>query len=1071
MLQKTPININFMGGEDTKNDPNQVQANKFLSLNNSVFDTLGRLTKTNGLGFLAANPNNGALGISTFKGDLISAGNTVSSYSSDTAEWNSKGAYIPVDIHTTSLIRNNLNQIQCDSVTASNNVTCVVYTETQNNITFTYKYSLLDATTGQSLVAPIQITTSDLNGTPRVFLLGTHFIVLYSGTTGLSYIPINKTTFVAGAPVVISTDYASTAAVSFDGVVAGTTFLNLYIAWNNAAGNKVLLNYLSASLSLNGVVTGDASHGANVLGVCVDNTTPVAPIFWVMYQGVSGSAYALAVDAGLSSILVPTVFDSTQTLTNITGYAHGGICSIFYEVLNSFSFDASLVTRALFAASVQEPSGTVVTGTQINSQMGLGSKAFLFGTHVCIIGSYQSPYQPSYFIFNVNTILAPAAIARLAYSNGGGYLPHGVPQVSSSGPNYYFPYLYKDLVEPVNKQTAQVSTAENPVAPGGVYSQTGINLLTTAISTSVSSVEIGTNLNLTGGFVWAYDGTALTEQNFFLWPELQLNADGTYHGIAQSDTAIMLTGAVVNGSYQITTTTNPVTAGVTPGMTVSGTAIPSGSVVAFIGPGPNTITMTLAATGSHASETITYAGAMAIATYYYVFTYEWTDNQGNVFKSAPSIPISIAISNAASFTNIYVPTLPVTYKTSNPVKITGYRWSSLQQEYFQFTSILTPYLNNPTANDIFIADGASDPSILGNSILYTNGGVVEDIAPPATDTMTLFDTRLWLLDAEDRNLLWFSKQAIEATPLEMSDLFTYYVPPIIGAQGNAGTLTAIFPLDDKLILFRANSIQYINGAGPDNTGANNQYSQPIFISSPVGCANQRSIVVMPKGIMFQSDNGIWLLDHSLNVSYIGAEMQKYNSRIVTSAQTIPGTTQVRFTLSGGPTLMHDYFVEQWGEFSTGGNNYISSTLYQGLHTLLEAGGTIYQETPGVYLNGATPVTISFTTAWIQLAGLIGFQRAYFFYYLGTYLSSHQIQTQIAYNYDPTIVQTDLITPDSTSSTEEQRIFLSLQKCKSFQITFTEINGSGGAGLTLSGLNLIVGVKRGFTTTNATRNVG
>ena len=74
-------------------------------------------------------------------------------------------------------------------------------------------------------------------------------------------------------------------------------------------------------------------------------------------------------------------------------------------------------------------------------------------------------------------------------------------------------------------------------------------------------------------------------------------------------------------------------------------------------------------------------------------------------------------------------------------------------------------------------------------------------------------------------------------------------------------------MDDKLIIFKKDAIYYITGTGPDNTGANGTFSDATFITSTVGCANPSSIVLMPNGIMFQSDKGIWLLDRQLGTTY------------------------------------------------------------------------------------------------------------------------------------------------------------------------------------------------------------
>jgi hypothetical protein len=493
------------------------------------------------------------------------------------------------------------------------------------------------------------------------------------------------------------------------------------------------------------------------------------------------------------------------------------------------------------------------------------------------------------------------------------------------------------------------------------------------------------------------------------------------------------------------------------------------------------------------ATTATTGGFLTGQEYFYQVTYEWADNQGNVYRSAPSIPISVTTTGATSANTIYVPTLRLTYKLSNPVKISIYRWSQAQQIFYQVTSIYAPLLNDPTVDFVTFVDTLADSSILGNNILYTTGGVLENIAAPASNVITLFNNRLWLVDAEDPNTLWYSKQVIEATPVDMSDLLTLYVAPTTSAQGSTGPTLAAAPLDDKLCLFKENAIYYINGIGPDNTGANSQYSDAIFITSTVGCSNQHSIVFMPQGLMFQSDKGIWLLGRDLNTSYIGAPVEKFTTgATVLSALNIPGTNQVRFTLDSGVTLMYDYYYGQWGTFTN--IPAISSTLYQDLHTYITQYGTVFQETPEKYVDGSNPVLMQFTTSWLNLAGLQGFERAYFFYLLGTYMSPHKLQVQVAYDYQPTPSQSMIIKPDNGVSPwggeqlwgsgqawggpgniEQWRIFFTQGKCQSFQISIQELFDTSltvlpGAGFTLSGLDVVIGQKSGYPRLKAARQI-
>jgi hypothetical protein len=182
--------------------------------------------------------------------------------------------------------------------------------------------------------------------------------------------------------------------------------------------------------------------------------------------------------------------------------------------------------------------------------------------------------------------------------------------------------------------------------------------------------------------------------------------------------------------------------------------------------------------------------------------------------------------------------------------------------------------------------------------------------------------------------------------------------------------------------------------------------------------------------------------------------------------------------------MYDYYFDQWGTFT--GVAAVSSTLYENLHTYINSDGEAFQETPGVYLDGSHPVLVSFLTSWYNLAGLQGYQRAYFFYLLGVYKSPHKLQIQVAYDYKEGATQTTYITPtnyspdygDDTlwgggtnwggnSAIEQWRVFFNQQKCESFQMKIKEYydpsqGAPAGAGLTLSGLTIVAGLKKGYT---------
>ncbi len=1027
MIVKQAVPINFAMGLDTKTDPYQVEIGKFLSLQNSIFTKGGLLQKRNGYASLPSLPNDESVYLTTLNGNMTALGSAILAYSQSNSSWINKGNFQPVSLSVMPVARSAINQTQCDSVVSANGLVCTVYTEV-NNSTSSYKYVISDSTTGQNVINPtvIPVASGAVTGSPRVFLLGGYFVIAFTNVIStvhhLQYIAVSiSNPAMTTTNADLASAYTAAASLSWDGVVVGN---NLYFAYyTSSGGGNVDINYLTTNLTLSTPVSFSGSVATH-MSMCSDITNTSNPVIYAsFYNSGTNTGYVVAVNATLQKLMTATEIISTGTVYNITCAAQNGIVTSIYEVSNQYSYDSALVSNYLETVPVTLPAttttGTVGSTTTVLRSVGLASKAFLMNGVVYVLTEYASELQSTYFLSDINGNI----ISRFAYENGGaslvtsaGYLPVGLPQAQVSGSSVYIAYLYKDLIQTQN--TSGLAPSIGPAGASNIYTQTGINLATVGFdSDTLGASEIGSNLNISGGLLWSYDGQTLSEQGFNVFPD-----------------NVEVAGSVTSGS-------------------------------------------------------------MTAQQYYYQVIYQWTDAAGNVIQSAPSVPVTVTLTSDTSVT-VNIPTLRLSYKSG--VKILIYRWSAANQIYYQVTSLAAPTLNDPTTDSIAYTDTLADSSIVGNSIIYTTGGVLEDTPGPAAVATTLFDDRLWLIDAEDQNLLWYSKQIIENTPVEMSDLLTYYVAPSTGAQGSTGPITAIFPMDDKLIVFKKDAMYYINGAGPDNTGTNSQYSQPIFISSTVGCANQRSIVIVPTlngspgGLMFQSDKGIWLLGRDLSTTYIGAPVEAFNSYAVNSATAIPGTNQVRFTISSGVTLMYDYYYQQWGTFV--GVPAIASTLYQGLHTYISPSGSAAQESPGTYLDNGNPVLLSFTTSWIAVAGLQGYQRAYFFYLLGTYFTPHKLNLSIAYDYNSSPIQNTLISPNNygpnygsssmpvygglnpygggssdsgaSSNIEQWRVFLTKQRCTSFQITLQEIydpsfGAPAGQGLTLSGLNLVVAVKKGF----------
>lgn len=1028
-LQKQSFPINFLKGMDTKPDPNQLQFGEFADLQNVIFDKLGALKKRNGFKNKTSLPT-AATTLTTYNNNLTAIGTTLQSYSEGSNTWINNGLIQPMRLTTLPVVRNSVNQSQADAVISPNGLVCTAYTESNGTTTST-KYVVADSTTGQNVVAQGTLNADTTYGLPKVFVLGGYFIIVYvsPASFNLKFIAINTSTLGVGTEQTITTSITPSTTQNFDGVVYNG---NLYLAWNGASASGVKAAFINSALTVSSNIIVDASHAATLMSLTADSTNNV--IWMTYYNSATSIGYSLTVSpVDLSSVLAATSIITATTVVNITSYNVSGVNTFFYEVTNSPN---NFIRKNTITAA-----GSVGSSSIVIRSLGLASKAFSISGQLYFLATYASTYQPTYFIVSSSsTAASPIVVAQLANSNGGGLLTNGLPCALVSGTTVSIAYLIKDLVTPVNKNTNVPAFTQT----AGIYTQTGVNLASFNFTTSgFSTAEIGDNLHLTGGFLWSYDGVKPVEQNFFLYPE--------------------------------------------------GTTSPSQP---------------------------TTGGSLTAQVYFYQIVYRWTDNHGNIFRSSPSIPFQVDIHTSGTSTNtinLTIPTLRVTYKIDNPVVIEVYRWSTAQQTYYltgtTANPTINPKLNDTTIDTVSFADLNADLTILGNQVLYTTGGVLEDYSPPSFNAITLFDTRLWGIDAEDPNILLFSKTVIENTPVEFSPFQSIYVAPNISEKQSTGPMKCVFPMDDKIIIFKESTMYYINGTGPDITGANSQYSEPTFIASPVGCSNQNSIVLIPDGLMFQSQKGIWLLDRGLGARYIGAPMEKYNANTILSSVAIPNSNRIVFTLDNGISLAYDYFVGTWSTFT--GINGISSTIYNGLHTYLSAPITVspptdipyttsaqvYQETPNLYLDGANPVQMAFTTGWISLAGLQGFKRAYWIIILGNYISPHTFSFGIAFDFNPAIIQQPIITPTNsaeswgddafwgqdndpemvtddtwggTSDVEQWQINFQRQTCQSFQLTFNEIydpskNIPAGAGLTLSSMNLIVGLKKGYPRNIAASN--
>lgn len=416
----------------------------------------------------------------------------------------------------------------------------------------------------------------------------------------------------------------------------------------------------------------------------------------------------------------------------------------------------------------------------------------------------------------------------------------------------------------------------------------------------------------------------------------------------------------------------------------------------------------------------------------------------------------------------------------NNVSVVLYRTTINGSIFYRCSSPTVLTYNNRFFGFVNIVDTMSDYELRSQEQLYTVGGEVENIAAPSPEILVTYKNRLLNFPKDNPLEFWYSKQITSGFPVEFSDSFIQQFSEI------GGPATAAAVLDEKLIIFKENRIFYMLGEGPAPNGTANDFTTVQLITSDVGCNNKNSIVNTSEGVMFQSNKGIYLLDRSLGVSYIGYSVEDLTTQRVISANVLLLQDQVRFAMEDGTILCYDTFQKQWSVFSGEGDsiNEVDSEIINEKYTFVNVDGVVKKETPFLYsdyrtvsgVQTQTYIPISMDTSWISLAALEGYQRIYEFIFLGNYVSNHTVNIQVYYDFNESYFDTvpvlDAI-PSGAPDVFKYRIFIPRQKCTSirFKISEVQVPTYFGEGLKISSMTLLVGVKKGLDKIGPSQSYG
>ena len=486
------------------------------------------------------------------------------------------------------------------------------------------------------------------------------------------------------------------------------------------------------------------------------------------------------------------------------------------------------------------------------------------------------------------------------------------------------------------------------------FSHAGIAHVTFDWAPKLSSAESGKTAYLSGSMLWAFDGTELAEANMLMYPDM-LDSDLTPSNGTGGLNSEGLTGTYSYRVYYVRTRTN-------------GEKIRSAAI---------TITVELDATDDTVSISIP-------SNAHTLYGYEYDD----VYTENHTVEVYRGVFNDES--GLY-------YRCSgdDPSVVSG-------SNRFIYNDVASSTLTT-------FVDELSDADLISHEIDYLSQGELENITPPGPAFVQTIGSRMFLAGgAIPEHQVWYSKLQFPGEACHFTDLCTVDLPPFVGP------VTALSYINETAVVFKAEGIFGLQGDGVDNTGTSGGFN-PQRVTADLGCTG--TSVVSPAGVMFTSAKGIYQLDQSFNVTYVGAAVERFNGQTFVGGLVIPGTSQCLFLTSSGSSVMLDYVFGEWASWTLEGTSIVR---YGTSYAMLRNNGSVLVRNPDVYLDGGSRYSFLLRTGAFRAStdgSLQGQARLRRFQILGEYVSTHRLRVRMYYDRDESPSETIVWDPSTVITSE------------------------------------------------------
>lgn len=1080
-LQAQTIVLPIDKGLDTKLDPKQEEIGYLRKAENLVYETVKLLRKRNGydaidLNLIDGTRITGPLALAKYKSELlVLTKDRLYSYSRTRMRWSEKGPLYSTYSSAKTVIRNANAQSQAASLVVDG-FGVFAWKDSSGGV----RYSVQDLADSSFLVADAVVASSGER--PALAHIQNYVFIIYGEGANVKY---KRFSILNPATLSAATTAASNRHTSTGPIAACSGATKAVVAYNaDAAGADVSVFTIDQDGTASSVVGASSQSGSVALDVMLDSADRIV----VTYSNgsyVRTIIYPFTLDTAL---LAATSIEAVADVKTCCAIETGpGTYRIYYEVAQSDVADNYVKQASLTL-------GGTVSGTAVFMRsVGLGARAFEHDDNIFVLTVHESEVQSSYFLFDEDGYL----VTKFANQVASGTIGHGV--------------LSECMAVDDDRNLIPLVVRSRLQTEDGTFFGTdglGYSLLDFAPDFKYSNAQLADGLHICAGVLRYYDGASVTEHGFHVFPEdLERGAASvttsvatttpgtpgvsevqtiTFSAIPDAGTYTISIGAETTAAISATANNAAIKAAIE-ALTAITTVTVSGAgttvlTITFDNPQGNIDLMVIGSSSLTVSLT---GGSISDGNYAYVACYRWTDNNGKDHRSAPTqTPLTVVVSGGGSTqqVTINVPTLRITDKENVVLEL--YRTEDAGESYYKVTDDLNPVFNSKTVDYVAIVDTLSDTSLISREILYTTGGVLENIAAPAANQIAVYNSDRLAVVGEDSSRVFFSKSIGEGRPVEFTDAIYRDIDPV------GGSVTALKGMGEKLIVGTNDALYYISGDGPNNLGQQDTMNLAEEISTDIGITSPDSVVVTSIGMLFKSRKGIWKLDPGLGYQYLGARAEEFNSSLVTSAQVVGELNQIRFTLSEDRALVYNYNLDKWATFENHGAR--SAVVIGNDYYYLRENGALFQENRTSFADAGSPVKMRLETGWLSLADTQGFQRAYHALLLGEFKSAHKLRVRVAYNFKEAWVHETVIDPmdfiDPTTYGEDSpygnsevyggdgnlyqpQVNFKIQKCQSIKLLIEDMQAEAGEGLTLSAITVQAAVKSGTTTTQATAKYG